>query len=88
MLRKKIRCGEGREASGGFCLEYVELCYIDSPGVGLVFCCCASSRCQDWGSGGRFQVVAAETLREAVVSVGEDWMFEALIMPALNDSDF
>ena len=65
ILRKKIRCGEGREASGGFCLEHVELEVLHwQSRVGLVFCYCASSCCQDWGSGGSFQVVVAETLRE------------------------
>ena len=87
ILRKKIRWGKGREASDGFCLEYVELEVLHWQSRGdLVFCSCASNSSQDWGSCGSSHVVVAETLREAIICMGEDWMllFMALLRPALN----
>lgn len=87
ILRKKIWWGKGREASYGFYLEYVELEVLRWQSRGdLLFCSCASNSSQDWGSCGSSHVVVAETLREAIISVGEDWMllFMALLRPALN----
>ena len=86
MLRKKIRCGEGREAIGGFCLEYMELEVLhwqsrSRSGI-LLLCQQSLSGLGKWW---KFSGSSSRNLeREAVVSVGEDWMFEALIMPALN----